>query len=106
MHYIMNPRDGRCCPVPALVWAKWFSKHDRRVSETFFDDGNVRVSTIFLGLDHASANGPPLIFETMVFNKPWDERGQWRYTTYKEAKAGHEDVCNRIRNGELFGSET
>ena len=53
----------------------------------------VFVSTIFLGLDHSWGGGAPILFETMVFkNKSIDatyDSDQERYTTYKEAMAGH-----------------
>ncbi|UKL15030.1 hypothetical protein hairong_126 [Pseudomonas phage hairong] len=72
------------------------------------------VSTVFLGLDHGWMGGPPLVFETMIFEKGWltkerpkinwkklkarkqrpNERTdihdwQDRYSTYEEAIAGH-----------------
>ena len=31
------------------------------------EQGNIRVSTVFLGLNHQYGGGPPLIFETMIF---------------------------------------
>lgn len=49
------------------------------------------VSTVFLVLNHAFGEGPPLIFETMVFS---DDSGRdldcERYSTEEEARAGHE----------------
>ena len=53
---------------------------------------DVMVSTVFLGLDHNYGDGPPLIFETMIFGGPLD---QWqdRYSTEEEAKLGHERAC-------------
>jgi hypothetical protein len=63
----------------------------------------VRVSTVFLGIDHNfGLEGPPIVFETMVFidDAEDDERGndygQWRYSTYDEALLGHIRVCNRV----------
>ncbi|HXH35723.1 MAG TPA: hypothetical protein VNJ54_15175 [Plantibacter sp.] len=58
---------------------------DRRVAVDEFDGG--RVSTVHLGLDH-SYGGPPLIFETMIFDGEHDGE-RWRYTTLAEAKVGH-----------------
>jgi hypothetical protein len=37
--------------------------------------------------DHQWADGPPLIFETMVFGIA-DYQPQWRYSTEDEAKLG------------------
>jgi hypothetical protein len=49
---------------------------------------DIRVSTVFLGLNHQYGDGPPLIFETMIFGGEHDE-GQWRYSTEAEALVGH-----------------
>ncbi len=57
---------------------------------------DVCVSTVFLGLDHQWGDGPPLIFETMVFGGEHDEC-QWRYSTWEEAEAGHANVVELVR---------
>lgn len=65
--------------------------------------GDVRVSTIWLGLDHQYGAGPPLIFETMVFNDALDdehdERDCERYSTEAEAVAGHAEWVAKVRAG-------
>lgn len=50
--------------------------------------GDVRVSTVFLGLDHGWGRGAPEIFETMIFGGKHSE-SCWRYSTREEAIAGH-----------------
>src|SRR3546814_4401776 len=58
--------DGRrSVPCDSLVeWSMWMAEGDRRVAETWIDD--VRISTVFLGLDHNHAlGGDPLLFETI-----------------------------------------
>lgn len=60
--------------------------------------GNVRISTVFLGLDHSFGEGPPLIFETMIFGGAYDQF-QDRYTTWKQAEAGHKRVVAALRAG-------
>jgi hypothetical protein len=60
------------------------------VGETFV--GNMRISTVFLGLDHNyRADGPPLVFETMVFRMDEGDPAEWqqRYATWDVAAAGH-----------------
>jgi hypothetical protein len=62
--YILNGHE----PVEEpdlLTWARWIETADRHVRDTFRDD--VRVSTVFLGLDMNVFGGPPDLFETMVF---------------------------------------
>jgi hypothetical protein len=59
-----------------------------RVASTEIPNG-LTVSTVFLGLDHQRGDGPPLLFETMVFP---DCEDAWRYSTWDQAGAGHDQV--------------
>jgi hypothetical protein len=58
---------------------------------------------VFLSLDHRdSGEGPPLVFETMVF--PLDSFVELyceRYSTWAEAEAGHAETCERAKAGEF-----
>lgn len=78
-------------PVPVddlFVWARWFETADRIVANT--DRGDVRISTVFLGLDHNfGPSGPPLLFETLIFGGPEDGYCA-RYSTWRQAEAGHQ----------------
>jgi hypothetical protein len=59
------------------------------------------VSTVFLGLDHSWDDGPPLLFETMIFGGYYDEY-PIRYATIQEARAGHRRVVRRARLAAWF----
>ena len=81
-------------PVPLddeddiLVWGAAFNSPDRRVAETQVT-AYCRVSTVFLGLDHSfSPDGPPILFETMIFGGPLDGY-QRRCATWGEAETEH-----------------
>jgi len=66
----------------------------RRVAETYV--GEVRISTVFLGLDHSySDDGPPLVFETLVFGGLLDGDME-RYSTWGEAEAGHARMVTAV----------
>lgn len=67
----------------------------RRVAYTELSE-HCHVSTVFLGLDHQFGQGPPLVFETMVFGGPCDG-DQDRYSTWAEAEAGHQRIVERVR---------
>ena len=87
--------DGKPVPEPdPIKWAQWFEGDKRRVELTKV--GEVEVSTVFLGVDHQWAQGPPLLFETMVFGGDLDEE-QVRYGTMDEAKAGHAAMVGRVK---------
>lgn len=80
-----------------LEWAKFFGSPYRFLKDETFSNG-MKVSTIFLGIDRNFGDGPPLLFETMVFDT--NKKGEYsslgesidtdRYSTYDEALAGHE----------------
>ncbi len=83
-------RDGS--PMTMMEWANSFeTRRDlKRVAETTLPNGRW-VSTVWLGLNHSFGNGPPLIFETMVFpsREKLSEEDCDRYSTEAEALAGH-----------------
>lgn len=84
--YILDNRKAVKCD-DLMVWAKWFESGDvRRVASTVI--GTVRISTVFLSLDHAFGGGEPMLFETMVFGGPLDE-SQERCSTWEQAEALH-----------------
>jgi len=87
-----------------LKWAKLFNdrklEDDRwwRVDKT--QVGDVEVSTVWLGLDHNYYDdGPPLIFESMVFGGEYDDYMD-RYSTWEQAQAGHDRIVAALRKNE------
>ncbi len=80
-------QNGKPVPEPDMdVWHRYFEKEDRLLWRNSF--GDVRVSTVFLGMDHCHGSGPPILFETMIFGGPLDQE-QWRYCSMAEANEGH-----------------
>ena len=71
--------------------------NERRVAWT--EIGDATVSTVFLAVDHSFGDGPPLLFETMVFGGALDCE-QVRYATWEEAEAGHAAMCERVRSSQ------
>jgi hypothetical protein len=69
-------------------WVEWFESADRVVRQE--ERAGVRLSTVFLGIDHRFGDGPgpPLVFETMIFGGERDG-DCWRYATWDEAESGH-----------------
>jgi len=86
-------RDGTPCEM--LEWAESFENPELKiVAQTELPEGE--VSTVWLGLDHQFGDGPPLIFETMVFGGELDQECE-RYSTEEEAKAGHERWIQKVQ---------
>jgi hypothetical protein len=88
IYYILDD-DGEPIPSPdPLTAAVWWATTDR----TIFDDTpvkRVRVSTVFLSIDHNHrADGPPVLWETMIFGGVF-HLYQRRYTSKLDAMTGH-----------------
>jgi len=97
--------DGhKVVPIKNLIeWAQKFETMNRRVAETFVGriryavmggPRPVRVSTVFLGIDHGFG-GKPMWFETMVFGGKLNQE-QDRYETWDKAVAGHKAMVKRV----------
>jgi len=72
----------------------------RRIVEQT-DVGRYRVSTIFLILDHGSADGPPVLWETVI-SDPDHEVSCQRYRTRAAAETGHCEAV--VEAGRLMGA--
>ncbi len=83
--YILKDKEPVECHS-LMEWAKWFENADRIVKQE--EIGDVKVSTVFLGLDHSFGNGVPLLFETMIFGGKYDQY-QDRCYSWDEAEEMH-----------------
>jgi hypothetical protein len=80
-----------------MTWGRWFEHADNRIVGYTEITSECCVSTVFLGLDHRFFDdGPPLIFETIIFGGPLDEE-QWRYSSYNDAETGHKAAVRKAR---------
>ncbi len=101
-YYYVLDEEGKARQVQdGLEWARWFENaRNRTVLETEIADG-IRVSTVFLGIDHRltiTEGLPPILWETMIFGGEHDQ-DQWRYTSLPKAIEGHGRAV-RIAKGE------
>jgi hypothetical protein len=80
-----------------LTWARWIEDcHAERVVKQE-DVGDLWISTVFMGLDHNFLDGPPMLFETMIFRyaneQDRQEAREHGFTsTFKHATLEGEDV--------------
>lgn len=63
------------------------------------------ISTVFLAVDHNMfGQGPPVLFETMVFprklfgGRNWREVGSWQCCTWDQAVAQHDQIVCKMRD--------
>lgn len=91
-HYFILDKDNNVVVADLMSASHWMEDNQdrRRVASTVLSD--CHVSTVFLCINHQwDRNGPPLVFETMVFGGPSD--GEYRrYATWDEAVKGHEEM--------------
>lgn len=99
LYYILV--NGKVRAAGYADWAEGFSTSDRRIDWTDIDE--VQISTVFLGLDHATS-GPPLIFETLVMGGAHDQE-MARYSTLGQAKAGHWAMVDKVKASLSRGKE-
>jgi hypothetical protein len=97
--YILD-NNNRPVNKPVLEAAKWIEDNQIRSRVRYNEltdlNGNeVRVSTVFLGLDHAWKSPIPVLWETMIFGGEHDQY-QERYTSYEDAVEGHQNAVNLI----------
>lgn len=97
--YWMTDDAGEPIPIEnAEEWAMWWAQSGiRKVAEDFV--GQVRVSTVFLGISHGYRADNPDLWETMVFGGKLDD-AQERYTTLHEAMEGHSQMLRKVMMAE------
>ncbi len=95
--YILNDNGEPIEEPDLLIWGKWLETADRHIACD--EIGKVRISTVFLGLDHSFCmeNHKPILFETMVFGGEHDQY-QERYINRIAAQAGHDRAVAMVRD--------
>ena len=93
-HYILDGHKPK--RVSLMEWAQWFEDNRGERQVGLARIGMVTVSTVFLGLDHQWGDGPPLLFETMIFNGANDQY-QTRASTWDEAEEQHKEAVTLVR---------
>jgi hypothetical protein len=83
-------------------WSQSFESTDRIVEQTTVN--RYWISTVFVGLYSTFGNSRPRWFETMVFEEREGKsvkssRFERHYSTWEEAKAGHDSIVEIIRYG-------
>lgn len=102
-------RDGS-----EMTREEWLTSYEsnrgkKRVAETTLPDGKW-VSTVWLGLNHSYGDGPPMIFETMVFENKQNlsEEDCEQYSTEAEALEGHQRMVekwSKVRTSDSFNEQ-
>lgn len=95
-HFILD-EDQRAVPVGMGTWAVWMQANRSRKIVRQETVRGYWISTVFLGMNHNfHGEGPPLIFETMVFQGEKSDLFCERYATLDEAEVGHAHIAAYI----------
>jgi hypothetical protein len=92
--------DNNNKPIPAtsiIEAAEWLEKNPERKAVKQENIGDIFVSTVFLGLDHAWNSTTPILWETMIFGGEHDQY-QERYTSHEDALKGHEFAVELVKS--------
>ena len=97
--YILNEFNVAVPCENTLEWAEWMGLHhfDWHLVDTI---AGLRLSTVFMGLDHSFDDGDPVLWETMLFNDDEDgeDIGQWRFTSAPDAEEFHDKKVQELKN--------
>jgi hypothetical protein len=105
----LNPNwyvlDDNHEPVESDIdtWSEWRKNAPgaMRVCHSYYSYGNeqfIWVASDFLGLDHQWGEGPPLLFETMIFEYPPHDNKCWRCSTWAESQKQHARACLEVES--------
>jgi len=94
--YILSETGAPSRVGDVTTWALWIATADRVVARD--EVGGVVVSTLFLGIDHATAETPrtPLLWETMIVGGP-EDGDTFRSSSRAAAEACHASVVALVR---------
>jgi hypothetical protein len=90
--YILD-ENGEPKEADYLEWTKWVANDIRRLLARI---GDVKISTVFLGLDHYFFGDKPVLWETNIFGGEHDGY-QERYSSKEDALKGHKKACDLVR---------
>lgn len=95
--YYKLDENRNTVPVDSVEYS-FLGSEDRRVGYSSY--GDVSISTVFLALNHQWGDGPPLLFETMIFGGPHNEY-QTRCSTWAQAEEMHTSACLLVQAAQL-----
>lgn len=83
-------------------WGEFMQKAELHVADEKVD--GIRISTVFLGLDHSFGVGPAILWETMCFcegptdGHPLDQTMMRCSGSREQAEAMHKRMVEKVRN--------
>ena len=95
-------RDGQPIPLEQMAMLR-LDDHYATVQQDDLltpDGQTMWISTVWLGIDHNfERGGEPVIFETMIFVRGYEDEYCARYSTAQDAQRGHDEIIDMLRRG-------
>lgn len=93
--YILNGygEPVRCDDL--MQWAMWMERRPDPRRVALDETAEFRVSTVFLALDHNFGDGPPILWETMVFRGESQGEMVRCAGAREQAEAMHVAMCDK-----------
>ncbi len=79
-----------------MKWAKWFDSSDRIVKQETIN--GIKVSTVFLSIDHGWGRQEPILWETMCFGGSMDNDCERCGGSREQAEAMHARMVDKVRS--------
>lgn len=95
MWYTLDENNKPVKATSIMEAADWMENNLERKAVKQENIGDIFISTVFLGSDHAWNSDVPVLWETMIFGGEHDQY-QERYTSYEDALEGHKKALNLI----------
>jgi len=93
--YTLDENNKPVVAASVIEAAEWLDKNPERKAVKQEHIGDIFISTVFLGLDHAWNSDILVLWETMIFGGEHDQY-QERYTSYEDALEGHQIALNLV----------
>jgi hypothetical protein len=97
MKYILDEHGNPKSEPDLITWAEWMGADRNRIIVRQDRIGASKVSTVFLGLDYNfDKEGPPVLWETMVFGGELDQTMERCSGNREQAEAMHQGMVERV----------
>jgi hypothetical protein len=93
--YVLNENGQPVAEPDPAIWWLWMAKNKRGVC---YDElGAAQISTVFLGMDFSFGEGPPVLWETLVFGSAFDDVTTRCRGSREQAEAMHARMVERVK---------
>jgi hypothetical protein len=96
MWYTLDENNKPIASSSIIEASEWMENNPEKKAVKQEKIGDVFISTVFLGLNHAWNSDIPVLWETMIFGGEHDQY-QDRYTSYEDALEGHKKALDLIK---------